>query len=48
MFEPSRDGALFPHLYGALAMSAVTWARPIPLIGDGTFRLPPELEAAHH
>jgi uncharacterized protein (DUF952 family) len=29
-YEPSRDGALFPHLYGPLPLSAVTWARPIP------------------
>jgi len=28
-FEPSRGGALFPHLYGALPLSAVKWTRPI-------------------
>lgn len=28
-YEPSRDGALFPHLYGALPLSAVKWAREI-------------------
>ena len=28
-FEASRDGALFPHLYGALPLSAVKWTRPI-------------------
>ena len=29
-WEPSRGGALFPHLYGALAVTAVRWARPLP------------------
>lgn len=35
-FEPSRGGALFPHLYGALPRGAVLWAKPIPLKPDGT------------
>jgi len=30
-WEPARDGALFPHLYGALALERVRWARPLPL-----------------
>ena len=30
-YEPSRGGALFPHLYGALPMSAVLWVKPLPL-----------------
>jgi uncharacterized protein (DUF952 family) len=34
-WEPSRDGALFPHLYGPLPFSAVLWARPLPLGADG-------------
>ncbi len=29
-WEPSRGGALFPHLYGALPVAAVRWARPLP------------------
>lgn len=29
--EPSRGGALFPHLYGSLPMSAVLWVKPLPL-----------------
>ncbi len=29
-WETSRGGALFPHLYGALPMSAVRWVRPLP------------------
>jgi uncharacterized protein (DUF952 family) len=34
-WEPSRGGALFPHLYAPLPMSAVLWARPLPLGSDG-------------
>jgi uncharacterized protein (DUF952 family) len=34
-WEPSRGGALFPHLYAALPMSAVVWSRPLPLGADG-------------
>jgi uncharacterized protein (DUF952 family) len=34
-WEPSRGGALFPHLYAALPMSAVLWSRPLPLGSEG-------------
>ena len=34
-WEPSRGGALFPHLYAALPMRAVVWTRPLPLGSDG-------------
>ena len=34
-WEPSRGGALFPHLYAPLRMSAVRWSRPLPLAPDG-------------
>lgn len=34
-FEPSRGGALFPHLYGPLSRSAVKWVRPLPVGEDG-------------
>lgn len=33
--EPSRGGALFPHLYGTLPLSAVRWVKPLPLGADG-------------
>jgi uncharacterized protein (DUF952 family) len=36
-WEPSRGGALFPHLYGPLPMSAVVWSRPLPLGPDGGY-----------
>jgi uncharacterized protein (DUF952 family) len=39
-FEPSRDGALFPHLYGTLPMSFVQWVKPIRRADDGSFVLP--------
>jgi uncharacterized protein (DUF952 family) len=29
-WEPSRGGALFPHLYGVLPLSAVVAAHPLP------------------
>jgi uncharacterized protein (DUF952 family) len=34
-WEPSRGGDLFPHLYGALPLSAVRWTRPLPDEIDG-------------
>ena len=34
-WEVSRGGGLFPHLYGALPLSAVRWAKPLPLGRDG-------------
>jgi len=38
-YEPSRDGQLFPHLYGVLPLDAVQWVRPIARTRDG-FALP--------
>jgi uncharacterized protein (DUF952 family) len=43
-WEPSRGGALFPHLYGILPLRAVRWAKPLPLGPDGRHMFP-ELEA---
>lgn len=39
-WEPSRDGDLFPHLYGPLPLEAVRWARRLPLGGDGRHVFP--------
>ena len=39
-WEPSRGGALFPHLYGSLLLDAVEWAQPLPW--DGTAHHFPE------
>ncbi len=41
-WEPSRGGALFPHLYRVLRSSDVVWAKPLPLIG-GQHQFPPNL-----
>jgi uncharacterized protein (DUF952 family) len=42
-WEPSRGGGLFPHLYAALALQAVRWARPLPDEVNGR-RAMPELD----
>ena len=34
-WEPSRGGALFPHLYGTLALDAVRRVEELPLGRDG-------------
>jgi uncharacterized protein (DUF952 family) len=42
-WEPSRGGALFPHLYEPLSMAAVLWTRPLPLGDDGGHVFPTEM-----
>jgi uncharacterized protein (DUF952 family) len=42
-WERSRGGDLFPHLYAALPLRAVRWARPLPDEINGRRPLP-ELE----
>jgi len=42
-YEPSRGGALFPHLYGVLPLSAVLWTKPLPLGPDGRHVFPEPL-----
>jgi len=39
-WEPSRGGALFPHLYGELPISAVTQIEPLPLTPHGMHHFP--------
>lgn len=39
-WEPSRGGALFPHLYGTLPLSAVVSVQPLPLGPDGSHAFP--------
>jgi len=39
-WEPSRGGALFPHLYGTLPMAAVRRVTPLPLGPDGRHVFP--------
>lgn len=40
-WEPSRGGALFPHLYGTLELATVTAVAPLPLGPDGRHLFPP-------
>jgi uncharacterized protein (DUF952 family) len=39
-WEPSRNGRLFPHLYGGLPLSAVIWVQNLPLGPDGLHIFP--------
>ncbi|MEM9196409.1 MAG: DUF952 domain-containing protein [Pseudomonadota bacterium] len=39
-WEPSRGGALFPHLYARLPIAAVLWHAPLPLGPDGQHVFP--------
>ena len=39
-WEPSRGGALFPHLHGALDVGAVRGVEPLPLGADGRHIMP--------
>jgi uncharacterized protein (DUF952 family) len=43
-WEPSRGGALFPHLYGALPAAAVRWVKPLRFDDSGRHVFP-QLEA---
>jgi uncharacterized protein (DUF952 family) len=42
-WEPSRGGALFPHLYGELALAAVRAVAPLPLDASGRHVFPSNL-----
>ncbi len=35
-YEPSRGGALFPHLYGTFSPDDALWVKPLPLRSDGS------------
>jgi uncharacterized protein (DUF952 family) len=39
-WEPSRGGALFPHLYGALTLDSLIAYGPLEREDDGSIRLP--------
>ncbi|HZP09323.1 DUF952 domain-containing protein [Methyloceanibacter sp.] len=39
-WEPSRGGALFPHLYGPLEFDALLWDEPLPIGQNGQHLLP--------
>ncbi len=38
--EPSRGGALFPHLYQTLNPGSAIWVKPLPLGEDGAHVFP--------
>lgn len=41
VWEPSRGGQLFPHLYGGpLALETIAWEEPISVAADGSCILP--------
>lgn len=39
-WEPAREGALFPHLYGELDLAAVIEVIDMPLRSDGSYLIP--------
>jgi uncharacterized protein (DUF952 family) len=45
VYEPSRGGALFPHVYAPLPLTAVTAVRPLPLGPDGRHVFPADVIA---
>ena len=44
-WEPSREGALFPHLYGPLPLTAVLAVDDLPLGDDGRHVFAPDIPA---
>lgn len=38
-WEPSRGGALFPHLYRPIRLSDILWSKALPLV-DGVHQFP--------
>lgn len=42
-YEPSRGGALFPHLYATLDPKSVRWIAPLPLGPAGAHLVPEDL-----
>jgi uncharacterized protein (DUF952 family) len=43
-YEPSRDGDLFPHLYGSLPLTAVRSVRPLPVGAGGQHIFPDDVD----
>ncbi|MFV2052058.1 DUF952 domain-containing protein [Aliiroseovarius sp. YM-037] len=41
-WEPSRGGALFPHLYRPLERADIVWVKPLPR-GENGHDFPPEM-----
>lgn len=47
VWEPSRGGALFPHVYGRLRLAELRWHCALPVVG-GAHVFPPDLDWADH
>jgi len=43
VWEPSRGGDMFPHLYGPLPIAATLWTRPLATGADGAPTIPADL-----
>jgi uncharacterized protein (DUF952 family) len=43
VWEPARDGALFPHLYGPLPTALALWERPLALDTGGIPAIPEDV-----
>jgi uncharacterized protein (DUF952 family) len=43
LWEPSRGGALFPHVYGAIPVAAARHVQALGLSADGAVVLPDEI-----
>jgi uncharacterized protein (DUF952 family) len=43
VYEPSRGGDLFPHLYAPLRVADILWARPLPIGADGHHVFPEDM-----
>ncbi len=39
-YEPSRGGALFPHLHAPMPLEAVHWVKPMPWLESGQHQFP--------
>lgn len=42
-YEPSRGGALFPHLYAPLDPACIRWVQPLPMQASGQHTLPEDV-----
>lgn len=42
-YEPSRGGALFPHLYAPFDPSSARWVQPLRMRADGRHDLPEDV-----
>jgi len=47
VWEPSRGGQLFPHLYASLSVSAVVKTADLPLDESGTHIFPEDMPPPH-